>query len=99
MAEQNVSTRKSKSGLRRVPFRTRIDGAEEVAVTGDFTGWSGDGIRLEKDTDGEWKTTLKLAPGDYQYRLRVDGVWQDHAEAEKRVANPYGTENGVLTVE
>jgi 1,4-alpha-glucan branching enzyme len=99
MAEQKVSTRTAKSARRRVPLATRIGRAEEVVVTGDFTGWSEDGIRLSQGADGAWSTTLKLAPGEYQYRLRVDGVWQDHAEAERRVPNPYGTENCVLTVE
>jgi hypothetical protein len=35
---------------------------------------------------------------EYQYRLVVDGEWRDHAEAPRRVSNPYGTENCVLTV-
>jgi hypothetical protein len=41
---------------------------------------------------------LTLEPGDYQYRLRVDGAWMDHAEAARRVTNPFGTENCVLQV-
>jgi 1,4-alpha-glucan branching enzyme len=89
---------KSKPLTRRVPIVVKIQGAKEVAVTGDFTGWKEDGIKLIKATTGEWRTTVDLAPGEYQYRLRVDGVWKNHDEAKKRVPNPYGSENCVLVV-
>ncbi len=77
-----------------------VDAAEaaQVAVTGDFTGWSPEGVPLAKGERGEWRATLELAPGEYQYRLRVDGEWRDHAEAQKRVPNPFGSENCVLQV-
>jgi hypothetical protein len=41
---------------------------------------------------------LNLAPGEYQYRLLVDGEWKDHSEAKRRVPNAFGSENCVLTV-
>ncbi len=41
---------------------------------------------------------LELAPGEYQYRLIVDGEWRDHSEATRRVANSFGTQNCVLIV-
>ncbi len=81
-----------------VSFSTRMAGARSVRVTGDFTNWSEEGIALEPAAGGEWKAVLKLAPGQYQYRLLVDGQWRDHPEAEKRVQNPFGSENGILTV-
>lgn len=86
------------SKLKTIVLATRIAGAGSVRVSGDFTQWSAEGIPLEKSADGGWKITLKLAPGDYQYRLLVDGVWRDHPEAVKQVPNPYGSQNGVLTV-
>ncbi len=87
-----------RTGKRRVPFVVKGIPAREISVTGDFTGWSEDGIRLQKGTDGEWRSTLLLDPGEYQYRLRVDGEWYDNPEAGRRVPNPFGTENAVLTV-
>jgi hypothetical protein len=77
---------------------TRIDGATSVAISGDFNGWDPKGIPLAKNADGEWCRTFKLRPGEYQYRLLIDGEWHDHPEAEKRVPNPFGTDNCVLTV-
>jgi hypothetical protein len=86
------------SPLKKVPLRIRLEGAREVVVTGDFTQWAKDKIRLTPAAGGEWFTLLELAPGEYQYRLIVDGVWRDHPEAARRVRNPFGTENCVLTV-
>lgn len=73
-------------------------GAKEVIVTGDFCGWTKEGIRLSSSGNGQWETILQLAPGEYQYRLLVDGRWQDHPSAKKRVPNPFGSENCVLAV-
>ena len=90
--------RKSKKTAKSVPFEVRAEGAREVIVTGDFTGWKAEGIRLEKNANGAWAATLDLEPGEYQYRLRIDGEWRDHEQAVERVPNPYGSTNGVLKV-
>ena len=95
MAKVETAKRAAK---RRVPFVVKGINAREVSITGDFTAWSEDGIRLQKGVDGEWRSTLALDPGEYQYRLRVDGEWRDNPEAGRRVPNPFGTENGLLTV-
>lgn len=97
MATHDVTEKRSK--MKRVPFVAHVESARAVMVTGDFTGWSSEGVRLAKGANGRWQASLKLAPGEYQYRLRVDGEWRDHAEARKRVPNPFGTENCVLEVE
>ncbi len=83
---------------RRVAITVKAPEAKDVRVTGEFTGWVEQGIRLSHDGGGRWRTVLTLEPGEYQYRLLVDGAWKDHAEAAQRVANPYGTENCILQV-
>jgi 1,4-alpha-glucan branching enzyme len=83
---------------RRVPFVVKAPKAMDVRVTGDFTGWAARGLRLSHDGGGHWRTVLSLEPGEYQYRLLVDGAWADHAETALRVPNPYGSKNCVLTV-
>jgi len=85
------------SNLRKVPLKVKADGAKVVVLTGDFTQWAKDRVRLTPTVGGEWITVLELAPGDYQYRLIVDGEWRDHPEAPK-IGNPFGTQNCVLTV-
>jgi len=99
MAQAKVQEKRPLATTRRiVPFVARIGEAKAVTITGDFTQWSKEGISLERGTNGEWKASLKLEPGEYQYRLLVDGEWRDHGEAGKRVPNPFGSENCVLTV-
>jgi 1,4-alpha-glucan branching enzyme len=88
----------SKSSKKPVSLVVKAAGAQDVIVVGDFNQWNEAGTRLAKSGDGEWKITLSLEPGEYQYRLKVDGEWRDHAEAQKRVPNPYGSENCVLVV-
>jgi 1,4-alpha-glucan branching enzyme len=89
---------KSTTAMKPVRLVVRAEGARAVVVTGDFTNWTLEGIPLSKNGGGEWNTTLKLVPGEYQYRLRIDGEWQDDPRAERRVPNAYGTENCVLVV-
>lgn len=84
--------------LKKVLLAAKLGPAAEVLLTGDFNGWNGHPVPLKKAADGTWSATLSLAPGEYQYRLLVDGQWRDHPEAAKRVPNPFGTENCVLTV-
>jgi hypothetical protein len=91
--------RTAKAARRSVVLRAKNPAAGDVRVTGDFSGWSPEGVVLKKDAGGEWKATLLLEPGRYQYRLIVDGAWADHPEAASRVANPHGSENCVLEVD
>ena len=93
-----VAAPKSVPALKKVPLRVRAEGAREVVLTGDFTQWAKDKVRLTPASGGEWTTSLELAPGEYQYRLIVDGEWRDHAEAAQRVPNSFGTQNCVLVV-
>jgi 1,4-alpha-glucan branching enzyme len=98
MAKAQAVRKASKTAKKPVSFVVHGVDGKDVAVTGDFIGWSVEGIRLARGSDHDWSTTLMLEPGEYQYRLRVDGEWRDVPETEKRVPNPYGSENGVLTV-
>lgn len=98
MSSSNISKDSKTTKLGRLRFLAHVKDAKEVILTGDFTNWVKDKIKLNLIGDGEWETVLKLPPGEYQYRLLVDGEWKDHSEATKRVPNPFGTGNCVLTV-
>ena len=98
MTRVDASKQSRKSALRRHRFLVRQDGAKEVILTGDFTAWSKDEIKLTSIGQGEWETVLQLPPGEHQYRLLVNGEWRDDAQAKKRVPNSFGGENCVLIV-
>lgn len=88
----------TRSGVKRVRFTVRLPKADEVAITGDFNQWDPVGIPLHRGGGEEWAVALELAPGAYEYRLRVDGRWSDDPDAVRRVPNPFGSENGILIV-
>jgi len=87
-----------KPATRWIPIEVKLPGAHDVVITGDFVQWAPQGVPLSYDGGDTWRTALDLAPGEYQYRLLVDGAWSDHPQAMKRVLNPYGSENCVLIV-
>jgi 1,4-alpha-glucan branching enzyme len=88
----------SPATIRGVAFIVRAKGASEVVLTGDFTQWTQEGIRLRKGASDEWRAVLSLEPGEYQYLLVIDGHWQEDPQASKRVPNPYGGFNSVIQV-
>ena len=98
MATTPASKGDPQKQLKSVTFIVEEEGAKEVIVTGDFTKWAADKVRLAKSQDGKWRAVIALTPGEHQYRLRVDGQWKDHSAAPKRVPNAFGTENCVVTV-
>jgi len=98
MAKAKPSRGQQKSSGRPVTLSVKAEGAQNVIVVGDFNNWEEAGIPLRPMCGGCWETTLTLRPGEYQYRLKIDGEWRDHPEAQKRVPNPYGSENCVLVV-
>lgn len=98
MAKAEGAKFSAKPLSRRVPFMTKVEGAKEVVLTGDFTQWAKDRIRLHEMGDGEWNAMLELPPGEYRYRLLVDGEWRDDTQAKKRIPNPFGSQDCVLVV-
>ena len=86
------------NGKKRVSILVKLAGVREVVVTGDFTGWARDRVKLAPAGPGEWGVQLELPLGEYQYRLIVDGEWRDDPSGSKKVPNPFGTQNCVLTV-
>ena len=83
-------------GTRRVTLVVPRLEAANVVATGDFSGWSAEGIRLKRRRDGCWEAALAVSPGEHQYRLLVDGEWRNNPGAERRVPNGFGSENDVL---
>jgi hypothetical protein len=87
-----------KTSTRWIPFEVRLTGAHDVVLTGDFVQWAPQGVPLSYDGGEIWRTALDLPPGEYQYRLIVDGRWVDDPQATRRAPNGYGSENCVLVV-
>ncbi len=73
--------------------------AQNVSVAGDFNNWQPEKTPMKKvGHSGVWQTKLKLPTGHYQYRLVVDGQWQQDPYNELSAPNPFGELNSVLEV-
>jgi 1,4-alpha-glucan branching enzyme len=73
--------------------------AKQVYVAGDFNEWNPSGSRMCRYRDGTFRAKVSLAPGEYQYKFVVDGVWLNDSEAEVQAVNSYGTVNSVVRVD
>ena len=82
----------------KITFVLPEPAARRVSLCGEFNSWSPDATPLKRRSDGQWETTVQLAPGRYQYKFIVDGRWVLDPLARESVPNPHGTLNSVLEV-
>jgi 1,4-alpha-glucan branching enzyme len=73
--------------------------ANEVYISGQFNDWAADADALTKGDDDIWRITLTLTPGQYEYKFVVDGTWMEDPNNPDSVADPFGGNNSLLTVE
>jgi len=80
-----------------VRFVFQREGAHQVALVGDFNGWSRDVMPLEVSADGAtWTRSVTLAPGRYEYAFVVDGqVWVADPSS-RAVRDEFGGETSIL---
>ena len=89
----------AKAAERRVTFTVRDDAGKAVYLDGCFNQWNPTGKKMtDKKKDGVYSTTIKLAPGTYEYKFVIDGVWCADPENTDAVKNDCGTLNSVITV-
>ena len=82
----------------KVTFSLLAPDAQSVQLAGDFTDWQAAPLDLKRQQDGLWKATISLEPGEHQYRLLVDGQWQDDPNCAMRLPNDFGSQNCVCVV-
>ena len=49
--------------------------AQAVYLAGEFNEWRTDQLAMMRGEGGYWHLRLKMAPGDFKFRYRADGVW------------------------
>ena len=88
-----------KSTTKEVTFTVHADKGKAVYVAGEFNNWDPTAKKMAyKAKDGIYVATMKLAPGDYQYKFVIDGTWCADPENVNSVANDQGTFNSVVSV-
>ena len=102
--DRNQSKRTGRSAAnpahREVAFILSSPEAEEVYLCGDFNQWIPRSLLMVRhDKDRWWEKRLVLAPGRYEYKFIVNGVWIHNPDAPKNVPNIYGSLNSVMEVQ
>jgi len=82
-AAKRCACKAQKPATKAVTFTVHAEKGKAVYVAGEFNDYS---------------ATVKLAPGDYQYKFVIDGTWCADPENVNAVANDQGTFNSVITV-
>lgn len=84
-----------------VQFTLRAVRASQVALVGDFNGWSQTSTQMEPGQEpGTWSVTVPLSAGRHVYAFVVDGrTWMTDPRAQKARDLDFGRENSVLIVQ
>jgi hypothetical protein len=84
-----------------VQFTLRDVRAGQVALVGDFNGWSQSATMLEPGTaPGTWSVTVPLTAGRHVYAFVVDGrTWMIDPRAQQSRDLDFGRANSVLIVQ
>ena len=98
-----AATKLDPNASRKTPFTCQSPEARDVFLAGTFNDWDPNGIVMERQDDGTWRTELELAPGRYEYKFIVDGVWccepgQEDSQCETCIPNSFGTMNRFVEV-
>ena len=87
----------SRKRLVKIQFKAPSD-HREVKIAGDFTDWDKGAITMSRSgRSGEWTASVRVSPGEHQYRFLLDGNWYTDPTTEHAVS-PFGSENSVLRV-
>lgn len=89
---------KTGSRTKIVRFDFHAPEAQMVSLAGDFNGWDVNALPMKKVKKGNWKGSVNLGPGRYEYRFYADDTWQDDPNAQERVNNSFGGQNSVRIV-
>ena len=87
------------AGKKRVTFGIQSEPGRKVAVAGSFNNWDiGANLLKDKTGTGAYAAILLLAPGSYEYKFVIDGVWCVDPACSEWIQNDQGTLNSLLRV-
>lgn len=73
-------------------------GFRRLQIAGDFNGWVPDKGVETRQIEGRWQKVLRVPEGAYEYRVIIDGVWQQDPNNPYEVPNSLGGNNSLLRV-
>ena len=98
-AKPAATAKAAKPQPKAVEFTVHAEKGKEVYLAGEFNKWDPTAKKMAyKAKAGVYAATVKLLPGDYQYKFVIDGTWCADPENTNSVANDQGTFNSVVSV-
>ena len=89
----------SKPALKSVTFTVHAEAGQDVRLAGSFTDWETKARKMAfKKQNGVYSATVKLAPGEYQYKFIIGDKWATDDQNTEFVPNDKGTFNSRLVV-
>lgn len=89
----------SVNDLHRIDLSYHNYGGRDLKIAGEFNNWVPDGgIETVLDSDTIHKI-LYLQPGEYEYRLVIDGKWRNDPTNPEQITNSMGIHNSMLRVD
>ena len=85
--------------LKSVTFTVHAEAGQDVRLAGSFTDWETKAKKMTfKKTNGVYSATVKLAPGEYQYKFIIGDKWTTDDQNAEFVPNDKGTFNSKLVI-
>ena len=102
VAKKPVAAQKpaaKKPVAKNVTVTVHAEKGKAVYIAGEFNKWNPTAKKMAyKAKNGLYTATVKLAPGDYQYKFVIDGTWCADPENANAVPNDQRTFNSIITV-
>ncbi len=74
------------------------EGVQNVFAAGSFNNWSSGALEMKKDEHGVYSAEIAVEPGEYQYKLVVDGKWIADPGNPNTASDGFGGKNSVISV-
>lgn len=88
-----------KPALKSVTFTVHAEAGQNVRLAGSFTDWETKAKKMTfKKRNGVYSATVKLAPGEYQYKFIIGDKWTTDDQNAEFVPNDKGTFNSKLVI-
>lgn len=71
---------------------------KRLQLAGDFNNWVPDQDIETRNINGHWQKVFTAAPGVYEYRIVVDGKWQQDPTNPAEIPNELGGINSLLQI-
>jgi len=97
--EDHVMSQSSKKAPRQMVVMNFDDiDCKRLQLAGDFNNWVPDQNIETRTVNGHWQKVFTAIPGVYEYRIIIDGKWQQDPTNPAEIPNELGGINSLLQI-